>query len=92
MEASFSTLITSIASSALTSMEALSHPMEGETSSSDKRLHKSNKLMASFNINLLLLLKEKTQGNLSSTEGELLEQLIKDLQFKFAQLKEDKEG
>ena len=38
-------------------------------------------------IDLLLMLKEKTKGNLTSEENTLLSSLIPDLQFKFAQRK-----
>ena len=34
-------------------------------------------------IDMLIMLKEKTQGNLSEEEGKLLEQLIYELQMKF---------
>jgi hypothetical protein len=36
-------------------------------------------------IDMLLMLKEKTQGNLNEEEAKLLEQLIYELQMKFVQ-------
>jgi hypothetical protein len=36
-------------------------------------------------IEMLIMLKEKTEGNLSEEEGKLLEQLIYELQMKFMQ-------
>ena len=36
-------------------------------------------------IEMLIMLKEKTEGNLSEEEGKLLEQLIYELQMKFKQ-------
>ena len=41
--------------------------------------------MAQFNIDLLMVLKEKTKGHLSEQENELLSSLIKDLQIKFVE-------
>lgn len=79
-EASFSALLTSIASSAVISMGLAPHPQTHET---HKDLH-----MARFNIDLLGVLKEKTKGNLSADEARFLEALLADLQMKFVQLRE----
>ncbi|MGZ3772744.1 MAG: DUF1844 domain-containing protein [Pseudobdellovibrionaceae bacterium] len=75
MEASFSMLIMSIASSAVMAMGLAPHPQSGEVS--------KDKNMARFNIDLLLVLQEKTKGNLTSDEQKFLENLINDLQMKF---------
>lgn len=75
LEASFSVLIMSIASSAIMAMGLAPHPQSGEVS--------KDKNMARFNIDLLLVLQSKTKGNLSSDEAQFLENLINDLQMKF---------
>ena len=78
MEASFSIIIMSIASSAAMSM-GLS-PNQDNVIEVDKPL-------ARFNIDLLSVLKEKTQNNLSNEEKGLLDHIVQDLQAKFVQLK-----
>ena len=70
---SFSTLVHSIASSALMSMGLVPQMKE-----------KTNKAMAEFNIDLLILLREKTKGNLEEEEARLMDSLIQDLQVAFA--------
>lgn len=75
LEASFSVLIMSIASSAVMAMGLAPHPQTGEVS--------KDKNMARFNIDLLLVLQSKTKGNLSDDEARFLENLISDLQMKF---------
>lgn len=75
MEASFSVLIMSIASSAVMSMGLAPNPQTGENS--------KDKNMARFNIDLLAILKEKTKGNLTEDEAKFLDHLISDLQMKF---------
>ncbi|MFS4457873.1 DUF1844 domain-containing protein [Bdellovibrio sp. HCB2-146] len=74
MEASLSILIMSIASSAVMAM-GLAPDDSGKVS--------KDKNMARFNIDLLLVLKAKTKGNLSKDETEFLDNLINDLQMKF---------
>jgi hypothetical protein len=73
MEASFSILTMSIASSAVM---ALGLEDQGQ----------KDKAMARFNIDLLIMLKEKTKNNLSDEETRFLESLISDLQIKFVQI------
>lgn len=79
LEANFSTLILSIASSAAMALGLAPHP---ETKQIKKDLD-----MAQFNIDLLILLRGKTKGNLTSDESQFLESLIADLQLKFVQSK-----
>ncbi len=74
-EASFSTLILSIGSTAVMSMGEAPDP---ETGKSEKNLK-----MAQFNIDLLDVLKCKTQNNLSAEESQLLTNIINDLKIKF---------
>ncbi|KHD88279.1 MAG: hypothetical protein OM95_08985 [Bdellovibrio sp. ArHS] len=78
LEASFSVLIMSIASSAVMAMGLAPNPQTGET-------HK-DKNMARFNIDLLLVLQEKTKGNLTGDETKFLENLISDLQMKYVSI------
>ncbi|MBV2169577.1 MAG: DUF1844 domain-containing protein [Bdellovibrio sp.] len=78
LEASFSVLIMSIASSAVMAMGLAPHPQSGEVS--------KDKNMARFNIDLLLVLQEKTKGNLSGDEAKFLENLISDLQMKYVSI------
>jgi len=75
----FSTLVHSIASSALIAMGHVS-----------KMKDKKNKAMAEFNIDLLILLKEKTKGNLNAEEEILLDQCIQDLQISYGKTNFDK--
>ncbi len=77
MEASFSMLSMSIASSALMALGLAPSP-QGTDMPKDKD-------MARFNIDLLVMLKEKTNNNLNSDEQKFLEALISDLQMKFVQ-------
>ncbi len=78
-EASMSVLMMSLASSAAMALGLAPHPESGETS--------KDKNMAKFNIDLLLVLKEKTKGNLSSDEERFLNHVIQDLQLKFVEMK-----
>ncbi len=78
MEASFSIIIMSIASSAAMSM--------GLSPNQDNKIE-IDKPLARFNIDLLTVLKEKTQNNLTNEEKGLLEHIVQDLQTKFVQMK-----
>ena len=69
----FATLVHSISQSALIAMGQVPDMQE-----------KKNKSLAEFNIDLLILLKEKTKGNLSEEEKTLLDACIQDLQIIFA--------
>jgi len=77
MEASFSILAMSIASSAVMSMGLAPAPNGGKVS--------KDKNMARFNIDLLIMLQEKTKNNLTKDEQNFLENIISDLQIKFVQ-------
>lgn len=77
MEANFSTLILSIASSAAMALGLAPHP---ETKEITKDLD-----MAKFNIDLLGVLQNKTNGNLDSEESQFLESIVSDLRLKFVQ-------
>lgn len=75
MEASFSVLTMSLASSAAMALGLAPDPQSGTVS--------KDKDMAKFNIDLLVVLKEKTKGNLNQDEQHFLESVISDLQMKF---------
>jgi hypothetical protein len=77
-EASFSVLVTSIASAAAMSLGLAPNPQTGKT--------EPDKTMAKFNIDLLTILKEKTKNNLSDEEQQLINYLLQDLHLKFIQL------
>jgi hypothetical protein len=75
MEASLSVLIMSLASASVMAMGLAPDPQTGKTS--------KDKNMARFNIDLLVVLQQKTKGNLSADESQFLDNLINDLQMKF---------
>lgn len=70
----FSALTMSIASSALISLGLA--PQEDGSQLVDKHL-------ARFNIDLLIMLKDKSRGNLTREEDQLLTQVLSDLQRKY---------
>lgn len=72
---SFSTLILSMASSAVLSLGLEKNP---QTNQYEKDLD-----VARFNIDMLALLKEKTKGNLTKEEQDFLDMVVSDLQMKF---------
>ena len=75
LEASLSVLSMSLASSAAMAMGLTPDPQDGKIS---KDLN-----LARFNIDMLLVLQEKTKGNLTSDEEKFLEAVVNDLQIKF---------
>ncbi len=79
MEATFSMLVMSIASSAAMAMGLTPDP-ESKKTAVDKNL-------ARFNIDLLEVMQNKTKGNLTPDEGQFLTALISDLQLKFLTIK-----
>lgn len=79
MEASFSMLVMSIASSAVVAMGLTPDP-QSQTTTVDKN-------MARFNIDLLEVMQAKTKGNLSDEENQFLTHLLSDLRMKFLSIK-----
>jgi hypothetical protein len=77
LEANFSTLVISIASSAVVALGLEKNPQTGKI--------EKNPEMAQYSIDLLVLLKEKTKNNLSPNEQNYLDAIIQDLQLKFIQ-------
>lgn len=79
VEANFSMLVMSIASSAAMAMGLAPHPENGQT--------EVDKPMAKFNIDLLIMLKDKTKNNLDTEEQKFIDSVVSDLQIKFVQTK-----
>lgn len=79
LEASLSLLIMSIASNAMMSMGLTPDPQTGKT--------ELDKNMARFNIDLLVVIKDKTKNNLTAEESGLIDHILQDLQMKFVQMK-----
>ncbi len=77
LAAQFSTLVLSIGSSAMMALGQAPNPQTQKV--------EVNFEMAQFNIDLLLILKEKTKNNLSKEESSFLDFIIHDLQMKFVQ-------
>jgi hypothetical protein len=78
VEASFSTLILSIGSTAAMGLGLAPHPQTGKI--------ETDLTMARFNIDLLDVLQEKTKNNLQKEEGDFLNNLIADLRMKYVEL------
>lgn len=78
LSANFSTLIMSMASSAAMSLGLAPDPQTG-------KIHK-DKNIAKFNIDLLIMLKEKTKNNLNEEENKLITSLVSDLQVHFLKM------
>ena len=79
LQASISALFLSISSSAAMALGLAPNPSTGS-------VHVDKKL-AKFNIDLLLELEQKTKGNLTGEEKQLLDSLLQDLRVKFVQSK-----
>jgi len=75
LEAKFSTLVLSVASSAAMAMGLAPNPTNGKI--------EKNQEMARFNIDLLRMLRDKTKGNLTADEQKFIESVVSDLQMKF---------
>ena len=75
----FSTLVLSIASTALIKMGL-----------EPKNKEEKNMELARYNIDLLDILKEKTKNNLTKEESELLNSCINDLQLQFITVQNEK--
>lgn len=79
IQPSFSILVMSIASSAAMALGLAPNP---QTNKIEK-----DKNMAKFNIDLLLVLQEKTKNNLVEDEKKFLDSVLSDLQMKFLDFK-----
>lgn len=79
IEANISTLALSLGSSAAMAMGLAPNPTSGKV--------EKNIEIAKFNIDMLMVLKDKTKSNLTKDEEALLHRMIVDLQTKFVQVK-----
>lgn len=77
-EASISTLVLSIASHAAMALGLEPHPQTGKT--------EQDLPMARFNIDLLMMMKDKTKNNLTADEQKFLDSCLQDLQLQFVQI------
>ena len=75
LQANFSTLVLSIGSSAAMALGLAPNPSNGKM--------EKDKELARFNIDLLRMLRDKTQNNLGSDEQRFLDSVITDLQVKY---------
>lgn len=75
--ADFATLVLSLGSSAVMYL--------GETPGPDGRKPARNLPMAKHAIDLLTVLEEKTKGNLTAEEGQILESLLFDLRLRYVE-------
>ncbi len=73
----FSTFILSLTSSAFYNLGDMPDPLTGKT--------ETNLPAVQQTIDMLSMLKEKTKGNLSEDENQLLEQMIYELQMKYVE-------
>jgi hypothetical protein len=76
-EINFSSFILSLGSSALYHFGEIPDPVSGEK--------QRNLDMARQTIDILVVLRDKTTGNLGEDESRLLESLLHDLQMRFVQ-------
>lgn len=79
MEANFSTLVISIASSAVVNLGLEKDPQTGKV--------EINRDLARYSIDMLVILRDKTKNNLSESEKNYLDAILQDLQLKFVQIK-----
>jgi len=82
-EASFSNLILMLATGAYSQLGLVPDPLTKDT--------KVELELAKNTIDLLVILKKKTKGNLSTEEKGFLVNILKDLQMKYVEIKK-KEG
>ena len=78
-EVSFTALIISLASSAAVHFGDLGDPVTGEK-------QPPNLTAARHSIDLLSILEEKTKGNLTDEEQQVLKQVLVELRMRFVQL------
>jgi hypothetical protein len=74
-EVNFSSLIFSLSSSALLHLGDIADPQTGET--------RKDLPMAKHSIDIVAMLKEKTQGNLSDEEKQFIDNILTDLRLRY---------
>ena len=82
LEPALSTLVLSLSSAALIALGLATDP----SADPSKDPKKADKPMAKFNIDMLIMLREKTKGNLSSHEEKLIDAIVSDLQMKYVEM------
>src|SRR5205807_1793508 len=78
----FATLVLSFATSSLMNMGLAPDPQTNQV--------QKNLPLAQQNIDILLVLRDKTKGNLSPDENELLESLLREVQLRFVEISKKK--
>ena len=78
-EVSFTALVISLASSAAVHFGDLGDPVTGEK-------QPANLIAARHAIDLLSILEEKTKGNLTEDESQVIAQVLAELRMRFVQL------
>ncbi len=78
LQANFSTLVISIGSQAAVHLGLAPNPSNGKK--------ETNKQLAQFNIDLLIMLQTKTASNLDEKENQFLKKMIQDLQLQFVNI------
>jgi hypothetical protein len=71
----FSSFIFSISTTVLMDLGEIEHPVDKEK--------KVNLVMAKHSIDVLDMLKEKTKGNLTESEGSLVDNIVADLKLRY---------
>jgi hypothetical protein len=79
---SFSTLVLSLASSAVLAMGLEKNPHSNQ--------YEKDLDLARFNIDMLLLLKDKSKNNLTAEEQNFIDTVVSDLQIKFVYVSQGK--
>ncbi len=82
-EPTLSNFVASLASSALVQLGILPDPRTGGL--------KKDLEMARYTIDLLDMLKEKTQGNLTEEESRIIEEVVVELKLKFIEMSREEE-
>ena len=78
-EIDFGMFVMSLASSVLVHLGEIEHP--------DSRARESNLPLAKQTVDILGMLREKTRGNLTQEEAQLLDNLLYDLRMKYVDAK-----
>jgi hypothetical protein len=78
-EIDFGMFVMSLASSVLVHLGEIEHP--------DSRAREPNLPLAKQNVDILGMLREKTRGNLTQEEAQLLDNLLYDLRMKYVDAK-----
>lgn len=83
-EPSFQLLVTQLGAQARIELGDIPNPMSGETQVSLER--------AKFTIDMLQMLKDRTQGNLSQEEGGFLDSVLYELRMSYVKRRQEGQG